>query len=162
MSVLSSLLATAAARPVYLATDARIISSAGSTHPTASMALMLRFDGWFALFMSMLPAMSSEADLGSDSGAGAIMAGAGIAFLALNFIPARSLTLKPLDHACVFQILFAVLAPVFPATAHAHGSNAAAPPPLQAFHYPGELASVTENGSCFVLPRRQVDATSRA
>lgn len=89
MSALSLLLATAAFALLGLATDAHHLGRFG-THPTARRRWMLRLGGWLALIASTLPAMLARGWIfGPILWAGAIMAGAGIAFLALNFIPAR-------------------------------------------------------------------------
>jgi len=51
---------------------------------------MLRTGGWLALAASIAPAMLARGWIfGPILWAGVIMAGAGIAFLALNFLPAR-------------------------------------------------------------------------
>lgn len=90
MSILSLLLATAAFALLGLATDAHHRRRFG-THPTASQRRILMIGGWLALVASVMPAMLARGWVfGPILWAGAIMAGAGIAFLALNFIPARN------------------------------------------------------------------------
>ena len=89
MSVLSLLLATAAFVLLGLATDAHHRRGFGAC-PQAKRRRMLRTGGWLALIASVVPAMVARGWIfGPILWAGAIMAGAGIAFLALNFIPAR-------------------------------------------------------------------------
>ena len=89
MSVLSLLLATAAFVLLGLATDAHHRRRFGAC-PQARRRRTLRTGGWLALIASVLPAMLARGWIfGPILWVGAIMAGAGIAFLALNFIPAR-------------------------------------------------------------------------
>ncbi|MDQ0837127.1 DUF3325 domain-containing protein [Sphingomonas faeni] len=89
MSVLSLLLATAAFVLLGLATDAHHRRRFGAC-PQAKRRRTLRTGGWLALIASVLPAMLARGWIfGPILWVGAIMAGAGIAFLALNFIPVR-------------------------------------------------------------------------
>jgi hypothetical protein len=90
MSILSVLLATAAFVLLGLATDAHHRRRFGAC-PQARRRRMLRTGGWFALVASVVPAMLARGWIfGPILWAGAIMVGAGIAFLALNFSPARA------------------------------------------------------------------------
>jgi hypothetical protein len=90
MSVLSLLFATAAFLLLGLATDAHHRCRFGKC-PDAHRRRMLRTGGWLALVASTVPAMLAQGWIfGPILYVGAIMAGAGSAFLALNFIPARA------------------------------------------------------------------------
>ncbi|RKE42385.1 MULTISPECIES: DUF3325 domain-containing protein [unclassified Sphingomonas] len=89
MSILSLLLATAAFALLGLTTDAHHRRRFGKS-PQARGRRILRTGGWLTLIASVVPAMLARGWIfGPILWAGAIMAGAGIAFLALNFIPAR-------------------------------------------------------------------------
>ncbi len=89
MSILSLLLATAAFVLLGLATDAHHRRRFGQC-PPPSRRRMLRTGGWLALVASVAPAMLARGWIfGPILWVGVIMAGAGIAFLALNFLPAR-------------------------------------------------------------------------
>ena len=89
MSVLSLVLAAAAFVLLGLATDGHHRRRFGHC-PPATRRRMLRTGGWLTLVASVVPAMLARGWIfGPILWAGAIMAGAGIAFLALNFIPAR-------------------------------------------------------------------------
>lgn len=90
MSILSLLLATAAFGLLGLSTDGHHRRRFGHG-PQATQRRMLRAGGWLALVASVVPAILSRGWIfGPILWAGAIMAGAGIAFLALNFLPARA------------------------------------------------------------------------
>ncbi|KQN05219.1 MULTISPECIES: DUF3325 domain-containing protein [Sphingomonas] len=89
MSILTLLLATAAFALLGLTTDAHYRRRFGKS-PQARGRRILRTGGWLTLIASVVPAMLARGWIfGPILWAGAIMAGAGIAFLALNFIPAR-------------------------------------------------------------------------
>ena len=89
MNILSLLLATAAFVLLGLATDAHHRRRFGCC-PQARRRRILRTGGWLALVASVVPAILARGWIfGPILWAGAIMAGAGIAFLALNFIPPR-------------------------------------------------------------------------
>ncbi|MEG3171263.1 DUF3325 family protein [Sphingomonas sp. ZB1N12] len=88
MSVLSLLLATAAFVLLGLATDAHHRRRFGACPQRRRRTF--RTGGWLALIASVVPAMLARGWIfGPILWVGSIMAGAGIAFLALNFIPAR-------------------------------------------------------------------------
>lgn len=90
MSILSLLLATAAFVLLGLAADPHHRRRFGHW-PQAKRRMMLRTGGWLALVASVVPAMLARGWVfGPILWAGVIMAGAGIAFLGLNFIPARA------------------------------------------------------------------------
>ncbi|MBD8619192.1 DUF3325 domain-containing protein [Sphingomonas sp. CFBP 13728] len=90
MSVLSLMFATAAFVLLGLATDAHHRRRFGAC-PDARRRRMLRTGGWLALVASIVPAILARGWIfGPILCVGAIMAGAGIAFLTLNFIPARA------------------------------------------------------------------------
>ncbi len=89
MSILSLVLSTAAFVLLGLATDAHHRRRFGSC-PQPGRRMMLRTAGWLALVASVSAAILARGWIfGPILSAGAIMAGAGIAFLALNLIPAR-------------------------------------------------------------------------
>jgi hypothetical protein len=91
MSILSLLLATAAFVLLGLATDAHHRRRFGYC-PQQRRRTMLRTGGWLALIASVAPAILARGWIfGPILWAGAIMAGAGVAFLALNLLPARNL-----------------------------------------------------------------------
>jgi hypothetical protein len=90
MSILSLLLAIAAFVLLGIATDAhhRRCFRHGLR---ARERRMLRTGGWLAMVVSFVAAIVSRGwTFGPILWTGAIMAGAGIAFLALNFLPARA------------------------------------------------------------------------
>lgn len=90
MSILSLLLTTAAFGLLGLATDGHHRRRFGHC-PHATQRRMLRAGGWLALVASVVPAILSRGWIfGPILWAGAIMTGAGIAFLALNFLPTRA------------------------------------------------------------------------
>ena len=89
MSIVSLLLTTAAFGLLGLATDAHHRRRFGHC-PQAAQRRLLRNGGWLALVGSVVPAILSRGWIfGPILWAGVVMAGAGIAFLALNVIPAR-------------------------------------------------------------------------
>ncbi len=89
MSILSLLIATAGFVLLGLATDPHHRRRFGQC-PQPSRRSMLRTGGWLALVASVAPAMLARGWIfGPILWAGVIMAGAGIAFVALNFLPAR-------------------------------------------------------------------------
>ena len=91
MSILSLLLATAAFFLLGLATEAHHRRRFGAC-PQAARCKMLRTGGWLSLVVSVAPVLLARGWIfGPILWAGAIMAGAGIAFLALNFVPARAM-----------------------------------------------------------------------
>lgn len=90
MSVLALLLATAAFVLLGLATDAHHRRRFGAC-PEVKRRRTLRTSGWLALVASTIPAILARGWIfGPILWAGAIMAGAGIAFLTLNLIPGRA------------------------------------------------------------------------
>lgn len=89
MTILSLLLAAVAFGLLGLATDAHHRRRFGCL-PDPARRGVLRYGGWLALVASVLPAILARAWIfGPILWAGAVMAGAGIAFLALNFLPPR-------------------------------------------------------------------------
>ncbi len=89
MNIVSLLLTTAAFGLLGLATDAHHRRRFGHC-PQAARRRLLRNGGWLALVGSVVPAILSRGWIfGPILWAGVVMAGAGIAFLVLNVIPAR-------------------------------------------------------------------------
>ncbi len=89
MNIVSLLLTTAAFGLLGLATDAQHRRRFGRC-PQAARRRLLRNGGWLALVGSVVPAILSRGSIfGPILWAGVVMAGAGIAFLVLNVIPAR-------------------------------------------------------------------------
>ncbi len=90
MNVLSVGLCVVAFMLLGLATDAHHRQRFGQC-PPARRRRLLRNGGWLALVASGVPAILACGWIfGPILWAGAIMTGAGVAFLALNLIPARA------------------------------------------------------------------------
>ncbi len=90
MSVVTLMLAIIAFALLGLATDAHHRRRFGHT-PAQARRKRLRTGGWIALFASTVPAILARGWIfGPILWAAAIMAGAGIAFLALNLVPAKA------------------------------------------------------------------------
>ncbi len=89
MSILTLLLACVAFVLLGVATDVHHRRRFGCC-PPKHRSRMLRTSGWLVLFASVISALLARGWVfGPILWTGAIMAGAGIAFLILNFIPAR-------------------------------------------------------------------------
>ena len=89
MSTVSLLFVIAAFVLLGLATDAHHRRRFGCC-PQARRRRLLRGGGWLSLIAAVVAAILARGWVfGLILWAGAIMAGAGIAFLALNFIPSR-------------------------------------------------------------------------
>ena len=87
MSILCLALAAAAFGLLGLATDAHHRRRFGHC-PPARRRTTMRAAGWLALVVSIVPALLARGWIfGPILWVGALMAGAGIAFLALNFMP---------------------------------------------------------------------------